>query len=71
MKNYINDNYKIDFPIPNSLQYLIDIAERADKDGDEGKYWSYCEGIDTLAKNCYADGVITKGQWEILTMRYS
>lgn len=70
MYNFINDKYKIDFPVPKGLQVFMDKAEQADKDNDLGNYLAYADDIDVIAKNCCAIGQITEKQWDILCLRY-
>ena len=33
-------------------------------------YFDYCDHLDVLAKNAYAEGMITKKEWDALVMRY-
>lgn len=66
----IDDSVKIDFMVPKGLQELFDMAEVADKADDFGTYISLADTIDTYSKNCYAAGVITESQWDIITRRY-
>ena len=72
MKRYheIDDSVKIDFTVPKELQELFDMAEDADKADDFGTYLSLADTIDTYSKNCYAAGVISEGQWNMITRRY-
>ena len=37
---------------------------------DDWAYFDQCDLIDNVAKECYVEGVLTKKQWEKLTMRY-
>lgn len=73
MSNYrfINDDFKVDFEVPVGLQELIDEAEKADKENHMGTYFAMVDNIDVVAKNCYAAGLITKRQWDILAARYN
>lgn len=70
MKHYINDSIKIDFDVPTVIRDSMEIAEKADEEEHYGTYVVYAENIDTVAKNCYADGAITKEQWDLLLQRY-
>lgn len=70
MYNFINDNYKVDFPVPDSLMELIKEAEKYDKEDCYGMYQVYADGVDVGAKNCYAAGTLTRKQWDILCARY-
>lgn len=67
---FINDEYKIDFNVPVGLQELIDEAEKADIEDHIGTYYAMVDAIDVVAKNCYAAGLITKKQWDIIAYRY-
>jgi hypothetical protein len=67
--NEIDDNIKIDFPVPEILQHLMDDAEKADFIND-GSYFNLADTIDTYAKNFYADGKLTQSQWDTIIMRY-
>ena len=70
MYNFINDDIKLDFEIPGGLQYLIDEAEKADKENDLGTYIAYADVIDTAAKNYCAAGKITMKDWDKVCARY-
>ena len=70
MRNFINENYIIDFPVPIALQDSMDMAEKADDENNYCIYQVYAENIDTLAKNCYVGGLITKKMWDTLIRRY-
>lgn len=68
--NYINDEYKIDFNVPEVLKDLFYYAEKADFEKHYGTYLAYAEAIDTWAKNYYADGAITLDMRKIICRRY-
>lgn len=70
MYNFVNDKYKIDFDMPSELNYIISLIEDADQNNHYGDYLSYADAMDTIAKNCCADGVITEVQWNLLLRRY-
>jgi hypothetical protein len=67
--NEIDDNIKINFPVPEILRHLMDDAEEADFIND-GSYFNLADTIDTYAKNFYADGKLTQAQWDTIIMRY-
>lgn len=69
--NFINDEIEINFAVPTVIQDMIDLAEEADKNNDLGSYIAYADNLDTVAKNCCADGAITQRQWGILCRRYT
>lgn len=66
----VNDDYKIDFHVPGFLKELMDKAEDADMNGQMGLYLALADAIDTQAKNCYVEGILTKYQWEYIVARY-
>lgn len=67
--NWINDEVKIDFPLPKILQYQIEELEELDGKKDY-LYFDRCDDLDIDAKNLYVEGVITKEQWNKLITRY-
>ncbi len=71
MKRYtwINDDVKIDFPIPKILQDKVEELEQLDQAGDYC-YFDVCEYLDDDAKEFYVQGKITKKQWDKLVTRY-
>ena len=71
MSNFINEKYIVNFNVPKVLQESIDMAEKADKENDYGTYAVYADNIDILAKNCCADGSLTKDMWDTLAKRFA
>ena len=71
MKKYtwINDEVKLDFPLPKILQNKIKLIEKLDAEQNE-LYFDECGYLDDDAKNLYAEGAITKKQWELIVTRY-
>ena len=71
MKKYnrINDEIKIDFKVPRSIVHQIQELEKLDSEKNL-LYFDYCDHLDILAKNAYAEGMITKKEWDTLLMRY-
>lgn len=69
-KSEINRNIKIDFHVPIVLQEIMDMAEAADSEGNFGLYYDLAENVDTIAKNLYTDGKLTRKQWDTLCRRY-
>lgn len=69
--NFINDDVKINFIVPENIQEFMKIAEKADRDNDIGTYIAYADGIDIAAKNAYVAGKLTNLQWDLLCMRYT
>lgn len=65
----INDNEKINFTVPEPLLHLMEDAEEADMRND-GSYDNLADTIDVWAKNYYADGILSKAQWDAIVRRY-
>lgn len=65
----IRNEYKINFKVPEILKNLMMEAEEADIRND-GSYDNLADTIDVYAKNSYADGLITKAQWDYIVTRY-
>ena len=68
--NFLNDDYKIDFPLPPALKELVEKAEKFDKENNYGMYLLYSEEIWVSAKNCTVTGELTKREWDILSARF-
>lgn len=71
-RNYtwINDDIKIDFPLPKVLQNLVDELEKLDMEED----WLYldrCEFLENITKECIISGWITDEQRDLLCHRYT
>lgn len=67
--HWIDNRVKIDFPVPRSIQILMDECERLDL-AEDYAYFNYCDTLDCDAKELYAIGIFTKKQWDIINMRY-
>lgn len=65
----INDNVKITFKVPEILMNLMIDAEEADQIND-GSYDNLADTIDVWAKNYYADGKLSREQWNTIVRRY-
>lgn len=65
----IDHSVKIDFEVPDGLKELFDLVEEADL-SNAGAYMALADTIDTCAKNCYAAGILTQRQWDLIAMRY-
>lgn len=72
MSNFINDNIKIDFAVNSkSIKNLMTICEEADKEDNYGKYEAHASLLtDTVCKEAYVVGDLTKKQWEKFESRY-
>lgn len=67
--NFINDNIKIDFPTSKLMENTMQEAEDLDQKKSQ-EYFCVADAIDVIAKELYANGIITQEQWDLLTMRY-
>ena len=67
--HWINDDIVIDFPLPQSMQYLIEELEKLDAEEDYA-YFNYAEALDTGAKELYRRGTLTRKQWNQLCLKY-
>ena len=63
--HWINDDIVIDFPLPQSMLYLIEELEKLDAEEDYA-YFNYAEALDTGAKELYRRGTLTRKQWDQL-----
>lgn len=69
--HFINDEYKIDFYLPDGIVYYMEQCEQYDFNNDYGMYNSVAEPlVYSMCKNLYAKGGITKEQLEIIERRY-
>lgn len=66
----IDYNVIIDFPIPEILKNEIEETEKAYEEMGELGYMDYVEHVDTLCKNYYKDGKLTKAQWDKILSRF-
>lgn len=69
--NFINDTIKIDFAIPEGIQEMMDLAEKADLENNLPGYINYADTIDVMMKNGYAHGDFTEKQWNLVCARYT
>lgn len=67
--HWINDDIVIDFPLPQSMLYLIEELENLDAEEDYA-YFNYAEALDTGAKELYRRGTLTRKQWDQLCLKY-
>ena len=67
--HWINDDIVIDFPLPQSMLYLIEELEKLDAEEDYA-YFNYAEALDTGAKELYRRGTLTRKQWDQLCLKY-
>ena len=67
--NWINDEIELDFPVPKSLQYLIDRLEELDRTEDYS-YFNVSEALDCGAKELMFQGKLTHAQWDLLCAKY-
>ncbi len=67
----IDENIKINFDIPKTLQFAIEEAEKIyAKEGELGSYMNWAKTIDNLCKLYYTEGVFTKRQWDLIVRKY-
>lgn len=67
--NFINDNYKIDFEIPEALQKEIEYLEELDRNNDYA-FYNYAEDLEYSGRYFVKKGIISKKQWIQLCNRY-
>lgn len=67
MENWIKKEVIIDFSVPSSVQYLIDLCEKANSEEDYA-YFNYVEALDYTCKELFATGRMTRKQWDIASM---
>lgn len=69
MENWIKKEVIIDFSVPSSVQYLIDLCEKANSEEDYA-YFNYEEALDYACKELFATGRMTRKQWDTINERY-
>lgn len=69
MYHYINEDIKIDFPLPKVMFNTIKEAEELDLQ-NSSEYFAVAEAIDVLAKQYVASGMWTKAQWDLICNKY-
>ncbi|MGN1183530.1 MAG: hypothetical protein ACI4SR_11025 [Faecalibacillus sp.] len=67
--NYINDEYKINFDIPEGISKIIEIVEKLDLLNDS-EYISYASTLKVTVQYYVDKGEISKEQQQILNKRY-
>lgn len=67
--NWVNDDVKIDFPVPKLIQEKIDELEKMDTEAND-LYWDNCEYLDDTCKVMCMEGIISKKQWDVIVARY-
>lgn len=67
--NYINDEYKINFDIPEGISKIIEIVEKLDLLNDS-EYISYASALKVTVQYYVDKGEISKEQQQILNKRY-
>ncbi|NBK97240.1 MAG: hypothetical protein EOM50_04375 [Erysipelotrichia bacterium] len=68
-KSWIKKNIEINFPLPKSIQNIIEILEELDEKQDYC-YYDYLEELDCTAKEMVVRGKLTKKQWDTLLEKY-
>lgn len=67
--HWINDSIEINFPLPSSMLYLIEEAEKLDE-AEDYAYFNYVDALDDAAKELFKCGVLSKAQWNLLFKKY-
>lgn len=67
--NFINDEYKIDFEIPEGLKKEIEYLEELDKNEDYS-FYNFAEDLEYCGRYYVRNGKLTKKQWIQLCNRY-
>lgn len=67
---WINDDIKIDFPLPKLLQNLVEELEELDLE-ENWLYLDQCEFLENITKECIISGWITDEQRDLLCRRYT
>ena len=67
---WVNNDIKINFPIPKVMRYTMAGAEQYDMENNRSEYNAVAETIALMGKEGYEDGLYTKEQWEKLCERY-
>lgn len=67
--NFIKDEYKIDFDIPEGVKQIIELVEKLDQLNDT-EYLSYASTLKATIQYFTDKGEITKEQQKILNKRY-
>ena len=68
--NYINNEIKINFELSNTMQDLVEQAEKADILEDYGLYMNLTYAIDARAKREVSRHLLTEREWRMLSRRY-
>lgn len=68
--NYIRDDISIDFPIPARLDEVIHEAEAYDTEKNI-EFFCIADLIDNMCKGYYAQGKLSKEQWDLISAKYS
>ncbi len=63
-KSWIKEDVVIDFPLPRSIQNIIEILTNLNKEQDYC-YYDYLEELDCTAKEMVVRGKLTKKQWDM------
>lgn len=68
-KSWIKEKIEINFPLPRSIQEIIDILTNLNIEQDYC-YFDYVEALDCTAKEMVVRGKLTKKQWDTLLAKY-
>lgn len=68
--HFIDNDVRIDFELSNTMQDLVDQAEKADILNDYGLYMNLADAIDSQGKKETTHHIIRESDWKKLTRRY-
>lgn len=69
MTNWINDEVKLSFKLPTSLQPLVKKLEELEQ-AQNYAYFNYSDALDCAAKELVVKGRLSVQQWEELCAKY-
>lgn len=69
VEDWINRDVHLSFEPDGILKNLMEMAEKANDEGNWG-YFNLADSIDIICKNLYADGKLTKHDWDTAVQRY-
>lgn len=70
-EDLVNTEIKLDIEkLPKVLKQMVEMMEDAAKDGNWSLYYGYIDGLETVAKNSYAAGAISKDIYTKVLFKY-
>ncbi|MDO4285043.1 MAG: hypothetical protein Q4C60_06865 [Eubacteriales bacterium] len=67
---YLDESFRVDFRMPESLQEAIVDIDKAFRDGDDLHFALLLDEVETMAKQCAINGSITYTQLNDIFCRY-